>query len=173
MNENENENQNQNLMEQDYLETIKHLKENSVPKEEYDKLRGEHKKLLSSYLNGDNYESQEEEEKEEEEPVKRSKEEILKSINENLAEVFTEDNHLSNLENAKAIIKYHDDYMELTGTDPFANQGSQYETSSQDKISPQKTYDYLKQCVEESGGDERAFDVAFQRGLRQIYPNKK
>lgn len=170
---NENENENQNLVEQDYLEAIKQLKDTTVSKEDYDKLREEHKKLLSSYLNGDNYDVPKDEEKEEEEVVKRSKEEILKSINENLAEVFTEDNHLSNLENAKAIIKYHDDYMELMGTDPFANQGNQYETSSQDKISPQKTYDYLKQCVEESGGDERAFDVAFQRGLRQIYPNKK
>jgi len=169
----EKEKEKQNAVEQDYLEAIKQLKENSVSKEDYDKLRDEHKKLLSSYLNGDNYESQDDEEKEDEEPVKRSKEEILKSINENIARVFTEDNHLSNLENAKAIIKYHDDYMELTGEDPFANQGSQYESSSQDKISPQKTYDYLKNCIEESGGDERAFDVAFQRGLRQIYPDKK
>lgn len=165
---NENENENVVNPNEDYLEIIKEMKKNSVSKEDYDKLREENKKLLSSLVNGEEIEVDSSEE--EEEAPKRTREEIIKSIDDNCSSLFVEDNSMSNLECAKRIIKYHDDMIELTGNDPFENTGDKFIASDSDKSSPKKTYEYLKNCVEQSQDDPVAFNVAFQAGLRQILP---
>lgn len=170
MNENENEvvvNPNE-----DYLEVIKDMKKNSVPRAEYDKIREENKRLLNSLVNGDDVEIPSQEE-EPETPQKRTEEELKKSISETCSKLFVEDNSMTNLECAKQIIKYHDDMLELTGNDPFENSGGKFLTSENDKSSPKRTYEYLKNCVEQSQDDPTAFNVAFQAGLRQILPIKK
>ena len=167
MNENENEvvvNPNE-----DYLEIIKEMKKNSVSKEDYDKLREENKKLLSSLVNGEDVEIDSAEE-ETQDDNKRSREEIIKSINEVNKTLFCEDNSMTNLECAEKIIQWHDDMIELTGNDPFENTGDKFIASDSDKTSPKRTYEYLKNCVEQSQGDPTAFNVAFQAGLRQILP---
>ena len=165
---NENENENVVNPNEDYLETIKELKKNSVSKEDYEKLREENKRLLSSLVNGDEVDL--EQEQEQEQAPARTREEIIKSIDETCKDLFVEDNSMSNLECAKKIIKYHDDMLELTGTDPFENTGDKFIASDSDKSSPKRTYEYLKNCVENSQGDPVAFNVAFQAGLRQILP---
>lgn len=170
MNENENEKV-EIKPEDDYIQMFQEFKKNSVSKADYDKLKEENKRLVASIFNGDSELPDQDEE--EAQPQVRSKEEVLKSIKDNVAILFSEDSNMTNLEGAQRIIQYHDDMLEYNGTDIFANTGDKFLSSADDKISPQRTYDYLKKCVESSQGDPTAFNVAFQAGLRQILPSKK
>ena len=49
---NENVNENENNVE-DFIKEVEDLKKNSVSREDYEKLLGEKKKLMSALINGD------------------------------------------------------------------------------------------------------------------------
>ena len=171
MNDNVNENVENLNPDQDLLEAFNELRRNTVSKETYEKLREQNQKLISSIVNGENDTFIQEENNNQ--PPKRTPEEIKKSIDDITSKLFSEDNNMTNLDNAKAIIQYHDDMLELYGVDVFANSGDKYMASQNDKTSPENTYKYLKECVDASQDDPTAFNVAFQAGLRQILPIKK
>ena len=85
-----------------YIEAIKTIKENSVDKAAYDKLKEENKQLLQSLVKGEKIESKEE-------PV---------DINELRQKILT-DESLTNLEYIESALKLRDELMKKGNKDPF------------------------------------------------------
>ena len=93
---------------QDYLAAIKELKQNSVDRSEYDKLRAENKKLIDAVVNG---------QPGQEEPVftKHSKEQIDDLRN----DLFNSPKELNNLEYVTKAMELREALMENGEPDPF------------------------------------------------------
>ena len=99
---------------QDYLAAIKELKENSVNRSEYDKLRAENKRLIDAVVNGQPGQ-------EEQVFVKHSKEQIDDLRN----ELFNSPRELNNLEFITKAMELREALMENGEPDPFLPVGKQ------------------------------------------------
>ena len=99
---------------QDYLAAIKELKQNSVDRSEYDKLRAENKRLIDAVVNGQPGQ-------EEQVVVKHSKEQIDELRN----DLFNSPKELSNLEYVTKAMELREALMENGEPDPFLPVGKQ------------------------------------------------
>ena len=99
---------------QDYIAAIKELKQNSVDRSEYDRLRAENKKLIDAVVNG---------QPGQEEPVftKHSKEQIDDLRN----ELFNSPRELTNLEYVTKAMELREALIENGEPDPFLPVGKQ------------------------------------------------
>ena len=99
---------------QDYLAAIKELKEKSVDRSEYEKLRAENKKLIDAVVNGQPGQ-------EEQVVVKHSKEQIDDLRN----DLFNSPRELNNLEFITKTMELREALMENGEPDPFLPVGKQ------------------------------------------------
>ena len=106
---------------QDYLAAIKELKEKSVDRSEYDKLRAENKKLIDAVVNGQPGQ-------EEQVVVKHSKEQIDELRN----DLFNSPRELSNLEYITKAMELREALMENGEPDPFLPVGKQISPTRDD-----------------------------------------
>ena len=135
----------------DYITAIKELKENSVDKSKYEKLRLENKKLLDSIVNGT--------------PVE-AKVEDKKSIEE-LREAYLKEDQ-SNLEYITNTLKLREAIIAEGKPDPFLPIGEQIMPTDSDIATAQKVADVLQECVDYADGDSAVFTNEFQRRLVDI-----
>ena len=139
--------ENKNL---DYIETIKQLKETTVPKTELEKLQAENKKLLSTLLEGGELEAAATT------PQKRTSDEIRK-------ELFGDDATISNLEFAKKAIELREAILDEGGIDPFVPQGNNIVAEDSDFAAAEKVAEALKSCIEYANGDSEVFTNELMR----------
>ena len=99
---------------QDYITAIKELKQNSVDRSEYEKLRAENKKLIDAVVNGQPGQ-------EEQVLVKHSKEQIDDLRN----DLFNSPRELTNLEFITKTMELREALMENGEPDPFLPVGKQ------------------------------------------------
>ena len=99
---------------QDYIKAIKDLKQNSVDRSEYEKLRAENKKLIDAVVNGQPGQ-------EEQVVVKHSKEQIDDLRN----DLFNSTRELTNLEFITKTMELREALMENGEPDPFLPVGKQ------------------------------------------------
>jgi hypothetical protein len=135
----------------DYITAIKELKENSVDKSKYEKLRLENKKLLDSIVNGT--------------PVE-AKVEDKKSIEE-LREAYLKEDQ-SNLEYITNTLKLREAIIAEGKPDPFLPIGEQIMPTDSDIATAQKVADVLQECVDYADGDSAVFTNELQRRLVDI-----
>ena len=135
----------------DYITAIKELKENSVDKSKYEKLRLENKKLLDSIVNGT--------------PVE-VKVEDKKSIEELRAAYLKEDQ--SNLEYITNALALREAIMAEGKPDPFLPIGEQIMPTDSDIATAQKVADVLQECVDYAEGDSAVFTNELQRRLVDV-----
>ena len=141
----------------DYLEAINTLKETTVPKEQYSKLREENKRLLEALVNGEQIEV------ETETPVDVA--ELRKSL-------FNGDKELSNLEYVTKALELRKALIEKGERDPFLPVGNQI-TDTADMISKaQNVADVLQECVDFAQGDSGIFTAQLQRILKDPLPRR-
>lgn len=138
-------------MTPDYLAAINELKQNSVNREDYDKLKAENKKLLDSIVNGTE--------------VALPKEE-KKSIEELRAAYLKEDQ--SNLEYITNTLKLREALMAEGKPDPFLPIGEQILPTDEDVRTAQKVADVLQECVDYAEGDSSVFTNELQRRLVDV-----
>ena len=142
---------------QDYLAAIKELKQNSVDRSEYDKLRAENKKLIDAVVNG---------QPGQEEPVvsKHSKEQIDDLRN----ELFNSPKELNNLEYITKAMELREALMENGETDPFLPVGKQISTTRDDIEGAKKVAQGYKECIEYAEGDSEVFTNELMRRTRDV-----
>lgn len=147
--QNENVNENEKVVEDNnqYIETIKKMKETTVSKEEYDRLKEENKQLLDSVINGTG-----DVQVQTEEPVD------LDKLRDSL---FNQDN--SNLEYVEKALKLRQTIIDAGGVDPFIPNGSQISPTDDDIRKAEQVAQVLQECVDYADGDSSVFTNELQR----------
>jgi hypothetical protein len=139
--------ENENL---NYIETIKQLKQTTVPKTELEKLQAENKKLLSTLLEGGELEAAATT------PQKRTSDEIRK-------ELFSDDAQFTNLAFAQKAIELREAILDEGGIDPFVPQGNNIVAEDSDFAAAEKVAEALKSCIEYANGDSEVFTNELMR----------
>ena len=148
---------------QDYLAAIKELKQNSVGREEYEKLKAENKKLIDAVVNGQPGQ-------EEQQVVVHTQEEINALRN----ELFNSDKELSNLEYVKKAIELREALMENGQPDPFIPVGKQISPTREDIEIAEKVAQVYKECIEYAVGDSQMFTNELMRRTKDVkIPSRK
>ena len=142
---------------QDYLAAIKELKEKSVDRSEYDKLRAENKKLIDAVVNG---------QPGQEEPVftKHSKEQIDDLRN----DLFNSPKELNNLEYVTKAMELREALMENGEPDPFLPVCKQISPTRDDLEGAEKVAQVYRECIEYADGDSEVFTNELMRRTRDV-----
>ena len=142
---------------QDYLAAIKELKQNSVDRSEYDKLRAENKKLIDAVVNG---------QPGQEEPVftKHSNEQIDDLRN----ELFNSPKELNNLEYITKAMELREALMENGEPDPFLPVGKQISPTRDDLEGAEKVAQVYRECIDYAEGDSEVFTNELMRRTRDV-----
>ena len=142
---------------QDYIKAIKDLKQNSVDRSEYEKLRAENKKLIDTVVNG--LPGQEEQV-----VVKHSKEQIDDLRN----DLFNSPRELNNLEFITKTMELREALMENGEPDPFLPVGKQISPTRDDIEGAEKVAQVYKECIEYAEGDSEVFTNELMRRTRDV-----
>lgn len=146
----ENENLNNDVVNEptdtnvDYIEAINNLKKNSVPKDDYEKLKAENKKLLNSIINGDQL------------PTDiKSNEPSIADLREELygGEGFKG----SDIEGWQKTLQLRKKIIEEDGYDPFVPQGRQATPTASDYEVADRVASVVSDCIEYAQGDNALF----------------
>ena len=142
---------------QDYLAAIKELKEKSVDRSEYDKLRAENKKLIDAVVNG---------QPGQEEPAvsKHSKEQIDDLRN----DLFNSPKELNNLEYITKAMELREALIENGEPDPFLPVGKQISPTRDDLEGAEKVAQVYRECIEYADGDSEVFTNELMRRTRDV-----
>lgn len=142
---------------QDYIAAIKELKQNSVDRSEYDRLRAENKKLIDAVVNGQPGQ-------EEQVVVKHSKEQIDDLRN----DLFNSPRELNNLEFITKAMELREALMENGEPDPFLPVGKQISPTRDDIEGAEKVAQVYKECIEYAEGDSEVFTNELMRRTRDV-----
>ena len=140
---------------QDYLAAIKELKEKSVDRSEYDKLRAENKRLIDAVVNGQPGQ-------EEQVVVKHTKEQIDELRN----DLFNSPRELNNLEFITKTMELREALMENGEPDPFLPVGKQISPTRDDIEGAEKVAQVYKECIDYAEGDSEEFTNELRRRTR-------
>lgn len=136
-----------------YIEALNQLKQNSVDKADYEKLKAENKKLLDSIVNGTE--------------IAQSQLMEKADINELRKKLFTSgDDGLSSLEYADTALKLRQRLIEEGHEDPFVPHGSQYSPTQIDYDRADRVAAVLQECVDNAEGDDATFLAELKKRLR-------
>ena len=138
-------------MTPDYLAAINELKQNSVNREDYNKLKAENKKLLDSIVNGTPVEVQS--------PQRKSIEELR-------AAYLKEDQ--TNIEYISNTLKLREALISEGKPDPFLPIGEQILPTDEDVAAANKVASVLQECVDYAEGDSAVFTNELQRRLVDV-----
>ena len=142
---------------QDYINAIKDLKQNSVDRSEYEKLRAENKKLIDAVVNGMPGQ-------EEQVVVKHSKEQIDDLRN----DLFNSPRELNNLEFITKAMELREALMENGEPDPFLPVGKQISPTRDDIEGAEKVAQVYKECIDYAEGDSEVFTNELMRRTRDV-----
>ena len=135
-----------------YIEALNQLKQNTVDKADYEKLKAENKKLLDSIVNGT-------------EVALPANEKA--SIEELRTKLFNSgDEGLSSLEYADTALKLRQRLIEEGQEDPFVPHGTQYSPTQVDYDRADRVAAVLQECVDNAEGDEATFLAELKKRLR-------
>lgn len=155
---NENVNENEEMSADDYVDAINKLKNETVSKADYEKLKADNKKLMNAVLNGQPGEPNEEKT----ETVEQLQKD-LKGLKKELA--VAQEMGMSNLEFCSKALKYREKAMALGLQDPFVP-NSPTGPDDNDFKSAQKVAERLQQCVDEANGNPAVFRNLFEQAVR-------
>lgn len=136
---------------QNYIETIQKMKETMVSKDDYERLMQQNKQLLDTVVNGGSVDD-----------PKQTAEDLTKSIND-IRNDLRKNEHMTNLDFAKATLKLREQVLERDGKDIFVSPGSKYTPTRADYEAAQKVADVFKECIDAADGDPETFTHELQR----------
>ena len=139
-------------MTPDYLAAINELKQNTVDRQTYDKLKAENKKLLDSIVNGQAIEV-------ESQPQSRDVAEIRE-------ELFNHEH--SNLEYVKLALELRNTLMEKGEADPFIPVGKQISPTRVDIEAAERVAQVYQECIDYAEGDSALFTQELMRRTRDV-----
>lgn len=145
-------------MEADYLATIKQLKENSVPREKFEQMKAENKRLLEVVVNGQPAEQQA--------PAKQKVD-----IDELRKRVFKEDQ--TNLDYVTNALALRNALIENGERDPFLPCGEKTIPTDADIATAERAAKIFQECVDYAEGDSEVFTNELMRRTVDTAPRKK
>ena len=161
----ENENENVVTVEDntnDYIAQIKNLKENSVSKDDYNKLKADNKKLIDALANGTQMD------------VVESKTSSVEKINELRTKLFSKGTNLNNLEYCDTALQLREALIDKGERDPFLPFGHNVIATESDIESANRVASIMKECIDYADGDSDVFTNELQRRtVDVVIPKKK
>lgn len=134
----------------DYIEAIKEMKQNSVSKEAYEKLKAENKQLLDSIINGTELDN-----------IKKEEPVDIETLRKDL---FSDASHeKTNLDYVSSALKLRDALIAAGEKDPFLPAGEKIIPTEEDIATANRVASILKDCVEYADGDSALFTSELQR----------
>ena len=147
----------------DYIEQIKKLKESSVSKDDYDKLRLDNKRLIDALANGTQVEG-----------VVEPKVSAVEKINELRTKLFSKGSNLDNLEYCKTAVELRDALIEKGERDPFLPFGHNVIATDSDIETANRVATVMRECIDYADGDSDIFTNELQRRtVDVVIPKKK
>ena len=147
----------------DYIAQIKNLKENSVSKDDYNKLKADNKKLIDALANGTQVEG-----------VVEPKVSAVDKINELRTKLFSKGSNLSNLEYCKTAVELRDALIENGERDPFLPFGHNVVATESDHETAERVANVMRECIDYADGDSDIFTNELQRrSVDVVIPKKK
>lgn len=135
--------------EADYIEQIRNLRENTVSREEYERLRADNKKLIGALARGEHIESRNDQ--------KQDLSDLRKKV-------IDADNQ-SNLEYVQNVLKLREAVIESGERDPFLPYGKKIVPTAMDVEAANRVASVLEECVERADGDSALFTSELQRRM--------
>lgn len=142
----------------DYIEAIKEMKQNSVDKAAYNKLREENQQLLNALVSGKEIEMKKEE------PV---------DVNQLRKELFNRDGTLSNLDYVSSALKLRAALIERGERDPFLPYGDKVTLTAEHYDKAESVAAVLQECVDFADGDSGIFTAELQRRTKDVMPMRR
>lgn len=142
----------------DYVAAIQELQNNTVSKEQYQKLRTENKRLLDALVSG--------------QQVDLPKTETV-NVNDLRKKLFTRDTDLSNLEYVETALQLRDALIEAGERDPFLPYGEKVNETAEQHDKANRVAEVLRECVEFAEGDSGIFTAELQRRTKEVMPNRR
>lgn len=136
----------------DYIAAINEMKQNSVSRQQYEKLKQENKELLDTLINGGQVVNQTVEPK--------------KSIEEMRKELFSKeaaDRGMTNLEFVTRSLELRDAIIESGGVDPFLPVGKGIELTRDDYEAAEFTAEQFRECIDIAQGNSEVFTNELMR----------
>lgn len=136
----------------DYIQALNDMKQNTVSREQYEKLKNENKELLDTLINGGQ--------------VTNVIEAPTKTIQEMRAELFSKeaaDKGMTNLEFVTRSLELRDAIIESGGTDPFLPVGKGIELTREDYEAAEFTAEQFRQCIDIADGNSEVFTNELMR----------
>lgn len=147
----------------DYIDQIKKLKENSVSKDDYNKLKADNKKLIDALASGTQLEGKVE-----------PKIDAVENINNLRKKLFSKGSDLTNLEYCQAAVELRDALIENGERDPFLPFGHEVVATDSDYESANRVANVMKECINYADGDSDIFTNELQRRtIDVVIPKKK
>lgn len=132
----------------DYIQAIQDLKANTVPKEQFSKLKEENAKLLKSLINGETLEGVTAPEKPDVEGLRKD---LYNGID------------LTNLDYVSKTLDLRDEIIANGGKDPFLPWGEKISPTQQDIEAAERVAKVLRECIDYAEGDSLRFTSELQR----------
>lgn len=146
-------------IEEDYIEQIKQLKSKSVPREAFEELEAEHKRLVNELVNGQAVQA-----------ISEEKPDIAKMRK----ELFDPEVQYSNVEYWSRTLALRKAVMDEGGMDPFLPYGPNISPTSADEEAAQRVADVVQECLDTADGNNEIFTAALQsRMVEPLMPRKK
>lgn len=147
-------------MEKDYLETIKDLKANSVPRDEFEKLKEDNRKLLKAIVDGRPG------------PTENEQKETPVDLEDLRKDLFAKEH--TNLDFCKKALALRAEILKRGDQDPFlpVDPGKKrIPITEEHRRAAQETADFLQRCIDAADGSPTVFTATLAdnlTGLRRI-----
>ena len=141
----------------EYIAAMQEMQQNSVPREDYEKLKEENRNLIRSLARGERLT----EEDDAISPVERQ----------NLTDdLLRYDNSDNNLNYVKKALKLREIIMSQGEDDPFVPNGPNMQPTESDRAAAQRVADTLQECLEIADNDNAAFTAALLQRMKDNSP---
>ena len=131
---------------------LKEARENSVSKEEYEKLKAENKRLVSEIINGEGGSGNGQATPPQEADIEALKEKLY----------GPKCSELTNLEFWKLTLELRDAVIKKDGVDPFLPHGANIKPTDNDVERANAVAQVVSECIEEAEGDSGVFTALLQ-----------
>ena len=142
----------------DYISAINEMKQNSVSKEQYQKLQADNKRLLDALVTNKQIDIPEEK------PV---------NVDELRAKLFKNEQGLSNLEFISTALQLRDALIANGDPDPFLTVGSKVQPDYDMVEKADNVAKCLKEIVDFADGDSGIFNAEYQRRVVDTMPTRR
>ena len=133
----------------DPVQAINELKQNSVSKEQYNKVVEEKNKYLKALIDGSQIPAE----------VQKNPVDIQALRN----DLFGGENQLSNLEYAQKALELREALIDRDGVDIFVGKGSKLTPTNEDYEAAQRVADTFQKCIDVADGDSEIFTRELMR----------